>query len=253
MLNPAAAIVQEIALRSKGTSILVGETRGLVFEAAGKRLIDGIDLKIPAYPLTVLMGPNGAGKSLLLRLLHGLIEPSAGQVLWGGEPLTKPVRKYQAMVFQRPVLLRRSVAANIRFVLKLRGSARAERCRELLRRAGLEAQADQPARLLSGGEQQRLALVRALALNPKVLFLDEPTASLDPASTAAIEGIVTAAHEGGTKVIFVTHDVAQACRLADEVVFLHRGHLLEHTPASQFFDVPTSQEARDYLEGRLIF
>ena len=252
MLDPALAIYRDEEVRSNDVSVLSGETRGLVFEAAGKRLIDGIDLRIPAHPLTVVMGPNGAGKSLLLRLLHGLIKPSAGQVLWGGEPLTEPVRKCQAMVFQRPVLLRRSVASNIRFVLKLRGSQGAERCLELLRHAGLEAQANQPARLLSGGEQQRLALVRALALDPKILFLDEPTASLDPASTAAIEGIVTAAHERGTKVIYVTHDVGQARRLADEVVFLHRGCLLEHTPAHQFFDNPTSQEARDYLEGRLI-
>ena len=252
MFDPAAAIYKQDEIRANGISILRGETHGLVFEAAGKRLIDGINLNIPAHPLTVVMGPNGAGKSLLLRLLHGLIKPSAGQVLWGGKPLTESVRKHQAMVFQRPVLLRRSAASNIRFVLKLRGSAGSKRCRELLRQVGLEDQANQPARLLSGGEQQRLALARALALNPKVLFLDEPTASLDPTSTAAIEDIVTNAHERGTKVIFVTHDVGQAHRLADEVVFLHRGCLLEHTPALQFFDKPTSQEAREYLEGRLI-
>jgi tungstate transport system ATP-binding protein len=200
----------------------------------------------------MVMGPNGAGKSLLLRLLHGLLTPSSGQVLWHGRPLDDDLRRRQAMVFQRPVLLRRSVAANIRFVLKLRGLAAPERTAEILHEVGLGKQAGQPARLLSGGEQQRLSLARALALEPEVLLLDEPTASLDPASTAAIETIVQGAHRRGTKVIFVTHDIGQARRLADDVVFLNRGRLLEHTPAPQFFGNPVSQPARDYLAGRLI-
>jgi len=217
-----------------------------------KNLVDGIDLTISSGTLTVVMGPNGAGKSLLLRLLHGLLTPTAGEVLWGDRPLDDGLRKRQAMVFQRPVLLRRSVAANIRFVLKLRGEATADRTNEVLREVGLGAQAGQPARLLSGGEQQRLSLARALALRPQVMFLDEPTASLDPASTASIEAIVARAHEQGTKVIFVTHDLGQARRLADDVVFLNRGRLAEHTPAERFFEEPLSQAARDYLAGRLI-
>ena len=155
------------------------------------------------------------------------------------------------MVFQRPVLLRRSVAANIHFVLKLRRQPALERTGPILREVGLEAQADQPARLLSGGEQQRLSLARALALDPAVLFLDEPTASLDPASTAAIEAIVKKIHQRGTKVIFVTHDVGQARRLANDVVFLDRGRLAEHAPAGEFFDNPASRVACDYLAGRL--
>lgn len=252
MLDETRTLSRDITTGAHDTSPLSGETRGLVFETSGKRLIDGIDLLIPPRPLTVVMGPNGAGKSLLLRLLHGLLEPSAGQVLWGGEPLSTEVRRRQAMVFQRPVLLRRSVAANIRFVLNLRGARGTERCQSLLRQAGLEAQAQQPARLLSGGEQQQLALVRALALDPDVLFLDEPTASLDPAATAAIEAMVKQAHRRGTKVIFVTHDLGQARRLADEVVFLHRGRLLERTPAERFFEHPSSTQARDYLQGRII-
>ncbi len=156
------------------------------------------------------------------------------------------------MVFQRPVLLRRSVAANIRFALKLRGTATPYRVTEILGEVGLAAQSNQPARLLSGGEQQRLSLARALALDPRVLFLDEPTASLDPASTAAIEAIVLRAHQRGTKIVFVTHDLGQARRLADDVVFLNRGRLIEHTPAQRFFDDPGSETARDYLAGRLI-
>jgi len=230
-----------------------GETRSLVYRIGNANLVDGIDLQVPAGTLTVIMGPNGAGKSLLLRLLHGLIAPTVGQVFWGGRPLDEDLRKSQAMVLQRPVLLRRSVAANIRFVLKLRGAASSARVMEILEEVGLAAQAGQAARLLSGGEQQRLSLARALALNPHVLFLDEPSASLDPASTAAIEAIVRRAHACGTKIVFVTHDLGQARRLADDVVFLHRGRLVEHTPARQFFEDPDSEAARHYLDGRLIF
>jgi tungstate transport system ATP-binding protein len=230
----------------------LGEARGLVYRIGDTNLLDGVELCIPRGTLTVVMGPNGAGKSLLLRLLHGLLTPTSGEVLWGGRPLDEGVRKRQAMVFQRAVLLRRSVAANIRFALKLRGAAPAERTMEILQEVGLAAQAGQPARLLSGGEQQRLCLARALALAPQVLFLDEPTASLDPASTAAIEAIVSRAHEHGTKVIFVTHDLGQARRLADDVVFLNGGRLAEHTPAGRFFDEPVSEAARDYVAGRLV-
>lgn len=231
---------------------LSGQTRGLTYRVGTTTLVDAIDLDLPSSSLTVVMGPNGAGKSLLLRLMHGLLQPTAGEVLWGGKPLDDDLRKRQAMVFQRPVLLRRSVAANIRFVLKLRGLANTERVLEILEYAGLADQAHQPARLLSGGEQQRLAMARALALDPQVLFMDEPTASLDPASTAAIESIVRRVHERGTKILFITHDLGQAHRLADDVVFLNRGRLIEHTAASRFFDDPDSGEARDYLEGRLI-
>ncbi len=231
--------------------MLPGEVRGLVYQVGKLRLITGIDLTIPDATLTVLMGPNGAGKSLLLRLLHGMLTPTAGKILWGGQPLTEALRQRQAMVFQRPVLLRRSVAANIRFVLKLRGAATAQRVADILHSVGLASQAGQPARLLSGGEQQRLSLARALALAPRVLLLDEPTASLDPAATAAIEEIVKAAHRHGTKIVFVTHDLGQARRLADDIVFLDRGRLAEHTPALQFFENPASAAARDYLSGRL--
>jgi tungstate transport system ATP-binding protein len=174
-------------------------------------------------------------------------------VRWDGRPVDAAVRRRQALVFQRPVLLRRSAAANLRFVLRLRDKASGRgRVLELLRQVGLDDQADQPARLLSGGEQQRLTLARALALEPDVLFLDEPTASLDPASTAAIETIVQGAHARGTKIVFVTHDLGQARRLADDVVFLNRGRLAEHSPADVFFDKPASEAARDYLAGRLI-
>jgi tungstate transport system ATP-binding protein len=224
---------------------------GLAFDVGGKRLIDGVDLDLQAGGLTVIMGQNGAGKSLLLRLLHGLIQPTAGTIAWGGAPLGDPVRLRQAMVFQRPVLLRRSVAANIDFALRLNGKADAGRRDELLAHVGLLDRRNQPARLLSGGEQQRLALARALATKPDVLFLDEPTASLDPASILMIEAIVQDAHAAGAKIVFVTHDLGQARRLADEVVFLHKGRIAEQTAADRFFDNPASEVAQAYLDGRI--
>jgi tungstate transport system ATP-binding protein len=249
-----AVVIRDAGRRSEDLEMtgMAGETRGLVYRAGARNLLDGIDLRVPSDSLTVVMGPNGAGKSLLLRLMHGLLIPTAGEVLWGGRPLDDDLRRRQAMVFQRPVLLRRSVGANIRFVLKLRDEATDERVREILEEVGLAERAHQPARLLSGGEQQRLTLARALALDPRVLFMDEPTASLDPASTAAIEEIVKRAHARGTKILFITHDLGQARRLADDVVFLNRGRLLEFTPAERFFEHPDSREASDYLAGRLI-
>ena len=238
------------------SAMFPGVVRNLRLVVGGKALIDGVDLTLEAGSITVVMGPNGAGKSTLLRLLHGLVRPSAGDVTWGGAAPDEALRRRQAMVFQRPVLLRRSAAANIDFVLRLRGNGGNEsktgRRDEVLELVGLSGHAEWPARRLSIGEQQRLALARALALEPAVLFLDEPTANLDPASMQRFEDIVRTAHARGTKIVFVTHDVGQARRLADEVVFLHHGRVMEHTSASRFFDGPDSEAARDYLAGRIV-
>ena len=214
--------------------------------------INKINLILEPKHFTVVMGANGAGKSLLLRLLHGLINPTSGTIYWNGNPMNSGIRKQQAMVFQRPVLLRRSVAANIDFVLGLKNSGMEDKRDEILENVGLLEFRKHPARMLSVGEQQRLALARALATEPEVIFLDEPTASLDPASILAIEKIVTNAHTDGTKIIFITHELGQAKRLADDIVFLHQGKLIEHTPATSFFDNPSSEPARAYLEGRII-
>jgi tungstate transport system ATP-binding protein len=236
----------------RSAPLLPLQTRGLTLERDGRRLIDDIDLTLEAGGLTVVMGPNGAGKSLLLRLLHGLIRPTAGEMRWAGAPLSASIRKRQGMVFQRPVLLRRSVAANLDFALGLRAGGSLERRDALLERVGLLHHAGQPARLLSGGEQQRLALIRALALEPDVLFLDEPTASLDPASVLTIEDVVQGCRRSGTKIVFVTHDLSQAKRLAEDVVFLHRGRLVEQAAADRFFASPQSDVAQAYLEGRIV-
>lgn len=221
----------------------VGVTRGAT------RLLAGINATFAAGARTVVLGANGAGKSTLLRVLHGLVAPTAGTIRWGlrdARPLS------QAMVFQRPVLLRRSAAANIRYALDLagiRGAAADARIDEALAEVGLRALAERPARVLSGGEQQRLALARAWALRPEVLFLDEPTASLDPAATRAVEVIIGDIHARGTAIVMATHNLAQAKRLADDIVFLHGGRLAERTPSPAFFQQPASAEARAFLEG----
>jgi tungstate transport system ATP-binding protein len=199
----------------------------------------------PGAP-TVLLGPNGSGKSTLLRLAMGLVTPTSGRIRWGGRE--EPGERL-AMVFQRPVMLRRSAAANVAYALPARDPARVP---ELLAKVGLANLADRPARKLSGGEQQRLALARALARDPEVLFLDEPTASLDPAATKAVEDIVRAVAGSGVKIVMATHDIGQARRLAGDVIFLARGRLVERADAARFFHAPATSEASAFLRGDLV-
>ena len=249
MSNAGATLQRERVATSAVQSLFPLKVRRLVYSVGKQRFIDGIDLTIEQDRRTIIMGPNGAGKSLLLRLLHGLLTPTAGEVCWGETSRIDQARQRQALVFQRPVLLRRSVRANLRFALKLRQYTRAEReerLRHILELAGLSSLVDRPARVLSQGEQQRVALARALVLEPEVLLLDEPTVSLDPVSVAAIEELLLAAHRRGTKIILVTHDMGQARRLADEVVLLERGRVVEHSPALQFF-----QQSNDPAAGSL--
>lgn len=221
-----------------------------VVSRAGSNKLDGVNFSVDDKGITALLGPNGAGKSLILRLIAGLIKPDSGYCYIAPE-----MKDRVALVFQKPVLLRRSVKANLEHALKIYGvpkTARSGRIAELLVMADLTAQAETPARSLSGGEQQRLAMARALASDPKMLLLDEPAASLDPRSTADIESLTLKSAEAGIKVILVSHDYAQARRLADDVLFLNRGRICEHTPASTFFEAPTSEEARSYVDGALL-
>jgi len=236
-------------------SLLPLTARDLVYAAGGAPLVRIDRLVLRAGGPTLILGPNGAGKSLLLRLLHGLIAPTAGEVLFDGKPSDPSIRRRQAMVFQRPVLLRRSVAANVDFALRVRGlprGARRERTADLLALGGLGDQARQPARTLSGGEQQRLALVRALATEPDILFLDEPTASLYPGAVKAFEALVRQADAAGTKIVMVTQDIGQARRLAGEIVFMAGGRVVEQGPADGFFNAPQSEAARRFLAGDLL-
>ncbi len=225
----------------------------VVFSVGGRRIIDGISLLLEAGARTVIVGPNGAGKSVLLRLCHGLLDPTSGTIRWAAPEAPDGPRR-QAMVFQRPILLRRSALANVAYALGVGGVSRQQRtprALDALRRVGLERIAQRPARVLSGGEQQRLALARAWALSPEVLFLDEPTASLDPGATHEIEKIIATMHAGGTKIVLVTHNLGQARRLGDEILFLHQGRIAERAPADRFFRQPASREAAQFLEGEL--
>ncbi|WP_416140485.1 ATP-binding cassette domain-containing protein [Halomonas sp. HK25] len=213
-------------------------------------LLHPLSLRLTGCRRTLVMGPNGAGKSLLLRLAHGLLVPSAGRLLWEGET------PRQAMVFQRPVLLRRSALDNLTYTLAVTGTPRGERrerARAALARFGLAALEKRPARVLSGGEQQRLALARAWLTRPEVLFLDEPTSALDPAAIRAVEAAVLDFHGRGTRIVMTTHDLNQARRLADEVVLLYGGRLIEHTPAERFFAEPQTPEGQAFLRGELVW
>jgi len=224
------------------------------FEIGGMRLIKDLSCTFDAGPRSAIIGPNGAGKSLFLRLCHGLLQPSAGTITWQANGAS--TRDAQAMVFQRPVMLRRTARANIDYALKLRGLSRDERqarINEVLRRVGLRRLDASPARVLSFGEQQKLALARAWALKPQVLFLDEPTASLDPAATHDVEEIIQAIHEEGTRIIMTTHDLGQVRRMADDVMFLHRGRMLERAPVEQFFTDPKNDLAQAFLRGELLW
>ena len=223
------------------------------FVAGGRAIIDRVSCELAMGPRTVILGPNGSGKSVLMRLCHGLLAPTSGRIVWrGSRDDARP--RAQAMVFQRPVMLRRAAHANVTYGLKLAGvpkDERDERARDVLDAVGLKSVADRPARVLSGGEQQKLALARAWALDPEVLFLDEPTANLDPGATREVERIVDQIHASGTKIVMTTHNLGQARRLADEVLFISAGRLADHAPVEKFFAQPSTGEVAAFIKGEL--
>ncbi|MFO7190458.1 MAG: phosphate ABC transporter ATP-binding protein [Pseudomonadota bacterium] len=233
-------------------SILPLKLENVSFAVNGHTIIDRISFELDAGLRTIIIGPNGAGKSVLMRLCHGLLQPTSGTIRWNVE--TSLARPRQAMVLQRPVMLRRSALANIEYALALHGIKGAEgreRALEALEMVGLRDLASRPARVMSGGEQQRVALARAWALRPQVLFLDEPTASLDPTASAEVERIVQAIHDAGTKIVMTTHNLGQARRLGDEVLFILGGRLVERASVDRFFKQPATAEAAAFLKGEL--
>jgi tungstate transport system ATP-binding protein len=221
------------------------------FTVAGMPVLSDLTLAFARGPLTVLLGPNGSGKTTLLKLAMGLLQPTQGRVTFAGRSGSAGRRR--AFVFQKPVMLRRSVAGNVTYALRMAGHApTAGRLQQLLAQVGLAGFEERPARRLSGGEQQRLALARALARDPEVLFLDEPTASLDPHATKGVEDIIAQVDAAGVTVVMTTHDLGQARRLADMIMFLAKGRLCEQAPAQRFFDDPSTPEARRFLAGELV-
>ncbi|MBN8442547.1 MAG: phosphate ABC transporter ATP-binding protein [Thauera sp.] len=225
--------------------------RGLRYAPDGREVLGGIDLELGDEGITLMLGPNGAGKSMLLRALCGLLEPCSGEIIWGDGP--RPTQGVM-LVFQQPMMLRASVLENAVLGLRPAGLRRAERRARgmaMLARVGLADRVADSARQLSGGERQRLALARAWLTRPRLLLLDEPTASLDPTATAQVERIIREIRTDGTRILMVTHNLGQATRLADDIVFMAAGRVCEHTPAQRFFSRPQSEEARRFIQGEL--
>ena len=235
--------MSDLPIMLSNVSYRVGETS----------ILRDVNLVVHAGAPTFVIGPNGSGKSTLLRLIMGLFEPTAGAIDWAGS--RDPAPRRRAMVFQQPVMLRRSVAGNLLYALEQAGVVKALRdrhCSELLQKVGLSDLADRPARRLSGGERQKLAFARALARSPEVLILDEPTASLDPSATFALERLIAQAASEGIKILMASHDLGQVRRLAGDVVFLHRGRIFESAPVQDFLAQPRTAQASAFLRGDLI-
>ena len=242
-------IFSDLKLQSD-KSFLPLEIKNLNYSIGSKEILYNLNIKIISDRITVIMGPNGAGKSIFLKILNGIIRPTSGKILWNKKVDESLVLNSQALVFQKPVLLRRSVKANLDFFDKLTNLNNYDK-NQLLKIVDLLDQKNQPARLLSLGEQQRLSLIRALLLRPRLIMLDEPTANLDPASTKIIEDIIISLKEFGIKIIFVTHNILQAKRLADEVIFFDKGKLIEHSNSKEFFLNSKSMKVNNYLNGIL--
>ncbi|MGB0902292.1 ATP-binding cassette domain-containing protein [Halocynthiibacter sp.] len=235
------------------TPILPLRLDGAFVKRRGKVLAGPVDLCLQGGGLTILMGPNGAGKTTLLRMMHGIERLSGGSVTWAADEET--ARAAQSFVFQTPVIMRRSVLDNLVYPLRLTGVEKTkarQKARDACAMIGLSAQENQRATRLSGGEKQKLALARALIRDPQVLFLDEPCANLDGASTREIETLLQAAIGRGTRIIMSTHSIGQARRLARDVLFVHRGALVEHSPADVFFTSAQTPEARAFLDGDIL-
>ncbi|MDU8929349.1 ATP-binding cassette domain-containing protein [Alisedimentitalea sp. MJ-SS2] len=235
------------------TEILPLVAKNAVVRRRGKVLIGPVDLTLEGTGTTIVIGPNGAGKTTLLKMLHGIARLGGGTVRWAcSEDIA---RHHQAFVFQTPVVLRRNVRENLLYPLKLIGTPRAEAIRiveDWAGKVGLTDALDRQATVLSGGERQKLALARAMVRAPKVLFLDEPCASLDGRATREIESILAGVAESGTRIIMSTHDMGQARRLADEVGFVLHGKIHEFARAKEFFAGPTTKEARAFLKGDIV-
>ena len=226
---------------------------GATSRRAGHQLVGPVDLTLGGEGVTVVIGPNGSGKTTLLRLLHGAARLSSGRLEWACS--TEEARRRQAFVFQQPVMMRRSVLDNIAYPLTVRGMKRAAaraQARVWGERVGLGEMLDRAAPVLSGGERQKLAIARALIAEPELVFLDEPCAALDGRAMREIEEILGAARANGTRLILSTHDMGQARRLADEVVFLLKGRVHERAPADKFFNQPETPQARAFLRGDIV-
>jgi tungstate transport system ATP-binding protein len=246
MDNVSASASNLLPLQLLNVSYAAPSNNGLI------TILRDVSLFIAPGTRTIILGPNGAGKSVLLRVMHGILQPTAGTVQW-----SHSAPNAQAMVFQKPVMLKRSVIANIKFALTIRTKFNEKKsvdraALETLERAGIAHLSHRQARRCSGGEQQRIALARAWALKPEIIFLDEPTASLDPSATTLIENTIQSIHATGTSVVMSSHDLGQARRLADKIIFIHQGRVEADCDADTFFNKPPSSTAQAFLKGQLL-
>ena len=247
------ADVEQIAHPRPAVQPVSGQA--LQMERAGRVLLSVPGIEFGKAGCSVIVGPNGAGKSLLVRTLCGLIKLDSGRVYWAGTVPDASRRHQVGLLLQRPVLLRRTAMQNIAYALRKTGLSRkaaAEHACQSLHKAGLGTVMQVPSHRLSGGEQQRVALARALALKPDMLFLDEATANVDPASTLVIEQQLLGAMRAGLQVVMVSHDVGQVRRLANEVVLMHKGQIVEQSPREAFFEKTMNPVSRRWLAGELL-
>ena len=231
--------------------------RGIAHRYGARVVLRDVSLDIPRGGVFCVLGPNGAGKSTLLRLLDLLEAPAAGKILIGGARVTpearSEMRRRMAMAFQSPYLLRASVGANTAYGLRVRGWSRRDRrarVREALEQVGAFDLVRQPAWGLSGGQAQLVSIARALAVRPEILFLDEPTANLDPSNAGRIEALVRE-YAAANTVVLVTHNLFQARRLADRAAFLYEGELIEHGPADEILNLPRDARTAAFISGEM--
>lgn len=240
-------------MKSKKNTLLPLKVYNLTCIKGKKSLLKKVSCRIASKGITLVMGPNGSGKTIFLRCLHGLNKVNNNTIKYSDANLNEKIRLHQSMVFQTPILLRRTVLQNIIFVIKHRKiKIDKKKIIDLLVKVDLSHAINQSAIHLSGGEKQRLSLARALITSPKILFLDEATSNLDPYSVQIIENIIKEVNNKGTKIIAVTHDLLQARRLASDIIFFHKGNILEHSNAKDFFMKPKSKEGRLFIKGKIV-
>ena len=227
--------------------------RDALVRRRGKVLVGPVNLTVAESGFTIVIGPNGSGKTTLLRMMHGIERLSGGTLNWAAPVAT--ARKRQSFVFQTPIVMRRNVRDNLAFPLQLTGTPRNEarqKAEEWTLRCDLKEAFMRPARVLSGGERQKLALARALIRSPEILFLDEPCANLDGRATREIEELLREANCQGTRIVMSTHDMGQARRLADDIWFIYKGLVHETGAVERFFDQPATKEAQTFIDGGIL-
>lgn len=235
------------------STILPLKIENACVEKRGKHIIGPINFEVSNKGFSIIMGPNGSGKTTLLRLLHGLENPRGGTLTWN--EATETAQLHQSFVFQTPIMLRRTAIENITYPLSLRNIPKDKAldiAQEWISKINLEKSAHVNARFLSGGEKQKLAIARALATKPQLLFLDEPTANLDGSATREIEDLLQDTNKAGTRIIMTTHNIGQGKRLAEDVMFLYRGNIVETSAADLFFTKPQTKEAKAFLDGDIL-